>query len=54
MITETELQTERDPLRSAIARAQTNLLRLQHNDGHWCGELVVDSTLVSDYIAYMH
>jgi len=54
MITETLLQTERDPLSHAIARAQANLLRLQRDDGHWCGELVVDSTLVSDYIAYMH
>ena len=54
MITEAFSQTERDPLQSAISRAQANLLRLQHDDGHWCGELVVDSTLVSDYIAYMH
>ena len=54
MITETFSQTERDPLQGAISRAQANLLRLQRDDGHWCGELAVDSTLVSDYIAYMH
>jgi squalene-hopene/tetraprenyl-beta-curcumene cyclase len=54
MISEAHLQTERDPVAKAIARAQANLLRLQRDDGHWCGELVVDSTLVSDYIAYMH
>ncbi|HEY2344232.1 MAG TPA: squalene--hopene cyclase [Chthoniobacteraceae bacterium] len=41
-------------LDSAISRAQQNLLRLQHDDGHWCGELMVDSTLCSDYILYMH
>ena len=30
---------------SAMARAQENLLRQQKPDGHWCGELFVDSTL---------
>lgn len=29
-------------------------MRLQHEDGHWCGELFVDSTLCSDYVLYMH
>jgi len=43
-----------DPIRLAIQRAQQNLLRLQHPDGYWCGELMVDSTLCSDYILYMH
>jgi squalene-hopene/tetraprenyl-beta-curcumene cyclase len=38
----------------AIARAQENLLRQQNPDGHWCGELIVDSTLCSDYILFMH
>src|SRR4029077_20028276 len=28
----------------ALARAQENLLRQQRPDGHWCGELIVDST----------
>ncbi len=46
--------TLRDPLSAAIRRAQANLLRLQHPDGHWCGELVVDSTLCSDYVLFMH
>ncbi len=45
---------ERAPLETAIRRAQQNLLRLQHPDGHWCGELFVDSTLCSDYVLYMH
>lgn len=39
---------------SAIQRAQQNLLRLQHDEGFWCGELMVDSTLCSDYVLYMH
>jgi squalene-hopene/tetraprenyl-beta-curcumene cyclase len=38
----------------AITRAQENLLRQQKPDGHWCGELIVDSTLCSDYILFMH
>src|SRR6202030_1851299 len=38
----------------AIARAQENLLRQQHPDGHWCGELLVDSTLCSDFVLFMH
>jgi len=41
-------------LRDAIRLAQGNLLRLQNTDGHWAGELIVDSTLCSDYILYMH
>ena len=41
-------------LSDAIARAQQNLLRQQHPDGHWCGELLVDSTLCSDYVLFMH
>src|SRR5256712_3350880 len=38
----------------AIARAQQNLLRQQRVDGHWCGELLVDSTLCSDFVLFMH
>jgi len=38
----------------AIGKAQENLLRQQHSDGHWCGELMVDSTLCSDFILFMH
>jgi squalene-hopene/tetraprenyl-beta-curcumene cyclase len=37
-----------------IRRAQENLLRQQHSDGHWCGELLVDSTLCSDFVLFMH
>src|ERR1041384_1232300 len=39
---------------SAILSAQQNLLRQQHEDGHWCGELLVDSTLCSDFVLFMH
>jgi squalene-hopene/tetraprenyl-beta-curcumene cyclase len=39
---------------TAIARAQEHLLGIQREDGHWEGELTVDSTLCSDYILYMH
>src|SRR4051812_15412148 len=38
----------------AIRTAQENLLRQQHADGHWCGELLVDSTLCSDFVLFMH
>ncbi len=43
-----------DPLARAIAVGQQNLLRLQHAEGYWCGELFVDSTLCSDYVLFMH
>ncbi|HJT80748.1 MAG TPA: squalene--hopene cyclase [Chthoniobacterales bacterium] len=38
----------------AITKAQENLLRQQRPDGHWCGELMVDSTLCSDFVLFMH
>ena len=37
-----------------MEKAQGNLRRQQHPDGHWCGELMVDSTLCSDYVLFMH
>ena len=43
-----------DAIQAAITAAQGNLLRLQKPDGHWVGELFVDSTLCSDYVAFMH
>ncbi len=43
-----------EQIAGAITRAQENLLRQQKPDGHWCGELIVDSTLCSDYILFMH
>ena len=41
-------------LQRGIHLAQQNLLRLQNPEGYWVGELIVDSTLCSDYILYMH
>ena len=41
-------------LKESIRLAQGNLLHLQNTDGHWAGELIVDSTLCSDYILFMH
>jgi squalene-hopene/tetraprenyl-beta-curcumene cyclase len=48
------LQTPDEEVQSAIRQAQENLLSLQKPDGHWIGELIVDSTLCSDYVLYMH
>jgi squalene-hopene/tetraprenyl-beta-curcumene cyclase len=39
-------------LQTAIERSQNHLLGLQKPEGYWVGELLVDSTLVSDRIAY--
>src|SRR3954469_8498686 len=41
-------------LENAIERSQSYLLREQKPEGYWVGELMVDSTLVSDTIAYHH
>lgn len=38
----------------AIHRSQQYLLREQKPEGYWIGELMVDSTLVSDMVAYHH
>src|SRR6266581_889813 len=43
-----------EELTQAITRAQENVLRQQKPDGHWCGELIVDSTLCSDCVVFMH
>src|SRR3982750_3754785 len=43
-----------EELTEAIRLAQGNLLRQQKPDGHWVGELMVDSTLCSDYVLFMH
>ena len=39
---------------TSITRSQSYLLSEQKPEGYWVGELVVDSTLCSDYIAFMH
>jgi squalene-hopene/tetraprenyl-beta-curcumene cyclase len=41
-------------LEAAILRSQKFLLGEQKSEGYWNGELMVDSTLVSDTIAYHH
>lgn len=41
-------------LESAIARSQDYLLSIQNPEGFWVGELLVDSTLVSDMVVYHH
>jgi len=41
-------------LGAAITRSQSYLLTEQKTEGYWVGELMVDSTLVSDMIAYHH
>lgn len=47
-------KSESRDLETGIRLAQQNLLRLQNPEGYWAGELIVDSTLCSDYILYMH
>lgn len=39
---------------TAIQRSQGYLLSVQHREGYWVGELMVDSTLASDMVAYHH
>ncbi|MBM3876991.1 MAG: squalene--hopene cyclase [Verrucomicrobia bacterium] len=39
---------------AAIRRAQDHLFRIQKPEGYWVGELMVDSTLVSDMLAFYH
>jgi squalene-hopene/tetraprenyl-beta-curcumene cyclase len=41
-------------LLAAMTRSQAFLLSEQKPEGYWHGELIVDSTLVSDLIAYHH
>lgn len=41
-------------LDAAVERSQKYLLREQKAEGYWVGELIVDSTLVSDTLAYHH
>ncbi|HKP84770.1 MAG TPA: squalene--hopene cyclase [Blastocatellia bacterium] len=41
-------------VRRAIQAAQNYLLDIQHQDGHWCGELEGDTILESEYILTMN
>ena len=59
---EVSLETFRDqaalPLleraEETLRKSQQYLLGLQKPQGYWVGELIVDSTLVSDVVAFMH
>jgi squalene-hopene/tetraprenyl-beta-curcumene cyclase len=46
--------SHRNSLDAAIQRSQNFLLSEQKPEGYWIGELMVDSTLVSDTVAYHH
>lgn len=39
---------------AAVQRSQDYLFSVQKPEGYWVGELIVDSTLVSDMVAYHH
>ncbi len=53
--TNTEFEISRRlSLQKTIERSQRYLLKEQKPEGYWIGELMVDSTLVSDTIAYHH
>ncbi len=54
IFTDTPSDAARDRFETALRRARHNLLRLQHSEGYWCGELFVDSTLCSDVVLHMH
>jgi squalene-hopene/tetraprenyl-beta-curcumene cyclase len=41
-------------VQAALQRSQDYLLAEQKPEGYWVGELIVDSTLVSDMVAYHH
>ena len=41
-------------LDAATRRSQDYLFSIQHADGYWVGELMVDVTLVADMVAYHH
>jgi squalene-hopene/tetraprenyl-beta-curcumene cyclase len=43
-----------DRVKETIRKAQEHLLGLQKPEGYWVGELFVDSTLISDVVAFMH
>ena len=43
-----------DAVERGIQRSQDYLLGVQHAEGYWVGELIVDATLVADSIVYHH
>jgi squalene-hopene/tetraprenyl-beta-curcumene cyclase len=49
-----ETSEETSRVGAAIAAARRRLLSLQHEDGHWCGELEGDTILESEYLLLLH
>ncbi|MGE3308562.1 MAG: squalene--hopene cyclase [Limisphaerales bacterium] len=47
-------ETPSQSLEDAISRSQDYLLGIQHEEGYWVGELIVDATLVADMICFHH
>src|SRR5215471_15366741 len=43
-----------ESVQTALQRSQDYLLSIQNPEGFWVGELMVDSTLVSDMVAFHH
>ncbi len=50
----TRVQTALAEVERAIERSQAHLLSLQKPEGYWLGELMVDTTIMSDLIAFRH
>ncbi len=49
-----ESSSHRKALETALKRSQDYLLSVQKPEGFWVGELLVDSTLVSDMVCFHH
>ena len=46
--------SRRNRIDIAIDAAADHLLSLQHDDGHWCGELEGDSILESEFLLLLY
>jgi squalene-hopene/tetraprenyl-beta-curcumene cyclase len=51
---QSQYRQQHQRLDCALERSQTYLLQNQKPEGYWVGELIVDSTLVSDMLAFHH
>jgi squalene-hopene/tetraprenyl-beta-curcumene cyclase len=49
-MTETLFGSQADEVKSALHRAANYSYRIQHEDGHWYGELKSNATLTSEYV----
>lgn len=45
---------DRNRLEAAIAATRDALLRVQHDNGHWCHELEADCTIPAEYVMMLH